>query len=82
MMKSVDVFIDWAFDLFVREKILSKEFIDGPDGDVLIHTNKARWRGACTVYHNADTGRRAGTDREVWLSSVWRQMRCDAEPPR
>lgn len=35
------------------------------------------WRGSCTVWHNAETGKRAPTYTEGWLCDIWTKARWD-----
>ncbi len=36
-----------------------------------------RYRGAVTVWHDADTGRRADSGTEAWLCDVWIKARWE-----
>ena len=56
------------------EKLVSIERIP-KSYDLLIITTKRKYRGWCTVFHDADTGQRMGTLTESWLSDIvtkWR----------
>jgi len=37
-----------------------------------------RFFGNCTVWHDAETGRRAGTSMELYLSDEWRRRKAEA----
>lgn len=52
-----------------RERFVSIEWID--KYEAIIETTKATYRGEVTVWHNAKTGARAGTNREVWLNQIY-----------
>jgi hypothetical protein len=41
-----------------------------------------RYAGSCTVWHDADTGRRADLDTEFWLSNVWQRQQRIARGAR
>lgn len=38
---------------------------------------KVRWRGSCTVWHNAETGKRAPTNIESRLCDIWTKARWE-----
>jgi hypothetical protein len=38
-----------------------------------------RYRGSCTVWHDAETGRRMPTHTELWLSDIWTKWRWNTE---
>lgn len=65
--------------LFTPERFQSIEWLD--PYKAIIHTNKTSYRGGCTVWHNAHTGRRIGTFGEGWLCDIWtrEKWRCEDE---
>ena len=47
--------------------------------NAIITTTKRRYRGSCTVWHDADTGRRQDTFTESWLADLWTKARWDRD---
>lgn len=39
--------------------------------DYIITTNKGKYRGGVTVWHDAYTGKRQSSSKEKWLSEIW-----------
>ena len=62
------------FKWFKRWSALANETfvsIEWLDHDAIITTTCNEYRGSCTVWHDALTGKRAGTFKESWLCDIW-----------
>lgn len=65
-------------------KIVSTIKVDDLLGEYIITLENSegkniRYRGSCTVWHNADTGQRATTSMEYMLSNIYMKQRWNEQ---